>query len=460
MHDELSNDPIAGFSRRRFLQGTSGALLAAGAMSPVLAGSRNASTTGSRQGGAASGAAMNEASGGGHFGTEGQRLPKEATSVPDSLGGRPMPEVEYRYPAPPEKRLGWAIVGLGDFALNEILPAFGACEHSKITALVSGDRDKAREVGSRFGIGEEGLYDYESFDEIADNDDVDIVYIIVPNAFHADLTVRAARAGKHVLCEKPMAPTVAECERMISACRDNDRKLMIAYREQFEPHNLAAIRMIQEGRIGDLRQINAHHGRELDPSSPEDQWRMRRDLAGGGSLYDIGIYSLNAARYLSGEEPVEVWGNVSNKPDDPRFAEVEDTMCFWLRFPSGVFAECSSSYSVSSSKRGTVNGSKGTLSLDPLSEYRRHKLTVSDGKEMCEQIIEEDNQFAAEMDHMSLCVRDDGTPKTPGEEGLQDIRIITAIYEAAWTGKSVTIDSDYSRSPEDFLRGREDITPK
>jgi glucose-fructose oxidoreductase len=199
-----------------------------------------------------------------------------------------MPEMEKEMPEAPEKRLGYAIVGLGQFALNQIIPSFAESKSSKLVALVSGKREKALQVADRYGVDQKNIYDYQNFDRIADNDEIDIVYIILPNALHAEYTVRAFKAGKHVLCEKPMAVTAEECETMIRAGREADRKLMIAYRAQYEPYNLEAIRMSREGELGKIRLVTSDHGRILDPKVPADQWRMVKALAGGGSLYDIG----------------------------------------------------------------------------------------------------------------------------------------------------------------------------
>jgi predicted dehydrogenase len=227
---------------------------------------------------------------------------------------------------------------------------------------------------------------------------------------------------------------------MIAACNKAGKKLMVAYRAQFEPFNLAAIERIRKGELGKLRQITADHGRAVKPAENKaDVWRVQKKLAGGGSLMDIGIYSLNAARYLTGEEPVEVTALESTDRSDPRFAEVEDNIHFTLRFPSGVLATCTSSYSIAEVKRYRVFGDQAWLDLDPATDYYQHTLTVGDKDGEQEPKIKEGNQFAAELDHMAECVLKDQTPRTPGEEGLRDIRIITAIYEAARTGKTVKL---------------------
>jgi predicted dehydrogenase len=279
---------------------------------------------------------------------------------------------------PPERKLGWAVVGLGKFATEQIMPSFAECKRSKLVALVSGDRAKAERYAQQYGIKTNNIYNYENYDNLADNPDVDVIYIILPNNMHAEYTIRGAKAGKHIMCEKPLATTVADCEAMIDACRQANRKLMTAYRAQYEPYNLAAIEAArgQGKELGQLKAIVADHGRILDPSDPADRWRMSKEMAGGGSLPDIGIYSLNAARYITGEEPIEVSAMMYSTPNDPRFREVEETVNFLLRFPSGVMANCTSSYGYSEVKRFQVFGSEATLELNPATDYYQHRLFI------------------------------------------------------------------------------------
>jgi predicted dehydrogenase len=339
-----------------------------------------------------------------------------------------------------QQKLGFAIVGLGKFAQQQMMPAFKECKYARITALVSGSPDKARKLAREYGVEEKNVYSYDNFDSIKDNPAVDVVYIVLPPGLHAEYTIRAAKAGKHVLCEKPMANSVADCQKMIEACEKAGKKLMIAYRAQFEPFNLDAIARIKKGELGKLRQITADHGRSVKPTEePAEAWRVQKKLAGGGSLMDIGIYSLNATRYLTGEEPVEVTAQEFSDKSDPRFKEVEDTIHFTLRFPSGVLASCTSSYSIQEVKRFRAFGDKAWLDLDPATDYYEHHMTIGDKDGKRQPKIKEGNQFAAELDHMAECVLQNKTPKTPGEEGLKDIRLVMAIYEAARTGKRVKV---------------------
>ena len=244
-------------------------------------------------------------------------------------------------PDPPGKKMGYAIVGLGMLSINEILPAFAKCEKSKPVAFVSGHPDKANKLALRYGINPKNIYSYENYGTIKDNPEVDIIYIVLPNFMHAEYTIRGFQAGKHVLTEKPMAATPADCQQMIDAGRKAGKKLMVAYRCRYEPYNQEAIRIAHSGDLGPILVIEADAG--WNATNP-DQWRLKKDLAGGGSLMDIGIYALNGSRYLSGEEPTEVNAMIYNVPGDPRFKEVEETVNFQLRFPSGTIANCTSSY--------------------------------------------------------------------------------------------------------------------
>jgi predicted dehydrogenase len=250
------------------------------------------------------------------------------------------------------------------------------------------------------------------------------------------LAIAALQAGKHVLSEKPMANTPAECQAMIDAARRADRKLMVAYRCRYEPFNKEMIRMAREQELGPVKVIVADHGFNIgDPT----QWRLKKDLAGGGSLMDIGIYSLQASRYVTGEEPVEVNAMMYSTPGDVRFKEVEETINFQLRFPSGALANCTSSYGYSGQNHYRVVATKGWFELEPATGYSGLRMRVRRGGATEERDLPARDHFALEMDHMSECVLENKDPLTPGEEGLRDIRIMMAIYEAARLGKTVKV---------------------
>lgn len=335
------------------------------------------------------------------------------------------------------RKVGWAIVGLGSYATRQIMPAFANTQHSRITALVSGHPDKARTFAAQYNVPERSIYTYETYDRLRDNPDVDVVYVVLPNAMHAEYTIRAAQAGKHVVSEKPMAVSVAECEAMIAACKKAGRKLMIGYRCHFEPYNRECIRMCRSGELGRVRTIAADHGFSIRPN----QWRLDRALSGGGSLMDIGIYSINATRYLSGEEPVEVSAVESTDRSDPRFKTVEDALTIGLRFPSGVVAECLSTYS-SAHNRYRAVGERGWLDMEPATGYDGETLRVNlDGHGPQPRTVagRPSEQFANQLDHMSQCVLTGSEPLTPGEEGLADMRVIEAIYRSAREGRAVRL---------------------
>jgi predicted dehydrogenase len=339
-------------------------------------------------------------------------------------------------PDPPGKKMGYAIVGLGMLSINEILPAFAKCEKSKPVAFVSGHPDKANKLALRYGINPKNIYNYENYGTIKDNPEVDIIYIVLPNFMHAEYTIRGFQAGKHVLTEKPMAATPADCQQMIDAGRKAGKKLMVAYRCRYEPYNQEAIRIAHSGDLGPILVIEADAG--WNATNP-DQWRLKKDLAGGGSLMDIGIYALNGSRYLSGEEPTEVNAMIYNVPGDPRFKEVEETVNFQLRFPSGTIANCTSSYGYYPTSHFRVIGTKGWLEMDPATWYRDQRLKVGGTNGIVEQELPSRDHFALEMDHMSQCVMENKEPLTPGEEGLRDIKLMMAIYESAQTGKTVKV---------------------
>jgi predicted dehydrogenase len=343
-----------------------------------------------------------------------------------------------RLPGPPEKKLGFAIVGLGSLSINQILPGFAHCKHARVTALVSGDANKAKTLATAYGVPESGLYSYETYDRLKDNPDVDIVYVVLPNSMHPEYTVRAHQAGKHVLCEKPMANTPKDCETMIAAAKAAGKKLMIGYRLRYEPYNMAMIDMVRKQEFGKAKVILCDAGFSIgDPK----QWRLNRTLAGGGSLMDIGIYALNAARYLSGEEPAAINAFSYTTPGDPRFSEgVEETINFQLRFPSGLLANCVSSYGVGLN-RFRVHAERASFELEPALSYNDLRMRVIRGGTVEQRTLPDRNQFALEMDHMAESVKGNTEPRTPGEEGLKDLRAMMAIYEAAKTGKTVTLNA-------------------
>ena len=339
-----------------------------------------------------------------------------------------------------DQRVGFAIVGLGHLALNQILPAFGTSKLARPVALVSGNRDKAVSVAREYNIREDSIYSYNDFGRIASNPQIKAVYIVLPNSMHAEFTIRAAKAGKHVLCEKPMATSADDCRNMIAACKQAKRQLMIAYRSQYEPMDRFIAKMVANKELGTLRQfVSSNVQNQGDPQ----QWRLKKAMAGGGALVDVGIYCLNAARFLSGEEPTEVMATTVQPVDDPRFTEVEESCHFLLRFPSGLVANCVGGYGSHAAKYFRMQGSDAWAELNPAFGYSglrtMHGRLIGEQDTTCTPQFAPKDQFALELDHFSQCVTNDVVPHTPGEEGLQDQIIVEAIYRSAREGRMVTI---------------------
>ena len=336
----------------------------------------------------------------------------------------------------PNRKLGYAIDGLGNYATRQIMPRLMDCEFEKLAALVSGTPEKLVRFGAEYGIPATHRYSYANYDRIRDNPDIDLVYVVLPNSMHAEYSIRASQAGKHVLCEKPMAVSAAECEAMVAAAKKAGKKLMIGYRSHFEPYNRHGIELVKTGFVGRPRLITSEHGFNAQPN----QWRLDRPLSGGGSMMDIGIYSLNAARYLAGEEPVEVSAMESTDKSDPRFRNVEDRIDWQMRFPSGALANCVSSYS-SNHNAWRVTGTDGWVGMEPATPYDGHQMwTRKKGK--TEQVTlpaPAKNQFVAQLDHLAECAMTGREPIVAGEEGFKDMRLIEAIYRSAREGKSVRL---------------------
>lgn len=338
-------------------------------------------------------------------------------------------------PAVPNKTFGYAVVGLGGLSLSDILPAFAHTKRARLTGLVSGSPDKAKALAAQYGVPDKGMYSYDTYDRIADNPDIDAVYIVLPNFMHAEYTIRAHKAGKHVLVEKPMANTVKECDEMIAAAKAANRHLAVAYRLRFEPYTQAMIKMVRDKEFGKAKVILCEAG--FNTRNP-DQWRLKKKEGGGGSMMDIGIYSVNAARYLSGEEPTEVFGMEYSTPGDPRFKEVEETINFQMRFPSGVLANCVSSYGTNLN-RFRVHAENGSFEMEPAYSRRALGMRVFRGSTVEHRHLREPDHFAALMDHLAECAATNTRPITDGEDGRNDMRVIEAIYESVRLNRPVKL---------------------
>ncbi len=344
-----------------------------------------------------------------------------------------LPELYANQPAlPDDEKLGVALVGLGSLSTNQIAPALQKTKRCKLTAIVSGTPAKQEKWAKQYDLTPEHIYDYETFDKIAEDESVDIVYVVLPNGMHCEYTVRAAKAGKHVFCEKPMAISSVECRQMIDACRKAERLLGIGYRCQFEPHHLKCMELAKSKEFGEIKEIIAGFGFKIgDPK----QWRLNKKLAGGGPLMDVGIYALQACRYLTGLEP-DLITATETKTDPVKFAEVEETLA-WTMKMGDVTCSCNTTYAFNGVNNFHAYCDNGNFGLEPAYGYGGIKGKSSKGPIEFEQV----DHFAAELDHFAECITEGTELKVPGEEGLQDLLILEAIFKAAESGLAVKPES-------------------
>jgi predicted dehydrogenase len=326
-----------------------------------------------------------------------------------------------------------AIMGLGSYG-TRVGEAMQSCKMAQLTGVISGTPSKIKSWQGKYKIPEKNCYNYENFDSIKDNPDIDAVYVITPNALHHDHVIRAAKAGKHVICEKPMAVNAAKGLEMVEACKKAKVKLLVGYRMHFEPKTLEIIRMRKDGEFGKILFFQGLSGFQIgDPT----QWRLNRELAGGGSMMDIGIYSVNGSRYMTGEEPVWVTAQ-ETKTDPVKFKEgVDETIQFQLGFPGGAVASCLSTYSMNNLDRFFVNGEKGFAELQPSTGYGPIKGRTHKGELDYPHVTHQ----TVQMDEMAGIILQGKQPIVPvdGEEALKDLKIMDAIYLAAKTGKKIDI---------------------
>jgi glucose-fructose oxidoreductase len=338
----------------------------------------------------------------------------------------------------PGKRIRYAVVGLGHIAQVAVLPGFAhARRNSELVAIVSGDRTKRRELAKRYRL--DHAFTYDEFDECLTK--VDAVYIALPNSMHADYTIRAARAGVHVLCEKPMAVTARECQQMISACRRARVKLMVAYRLHFESLNIAAMDLAHSGQLGTLKFFAS----SFSMTVRRGDIRTKREY-GGGTLYDIGVYCINAARNLFRAEPTMV-SAISVNSGLATLGEIDETTAATLQFGNEQVATFVTSFNASDVAAYRIVGTKGQLHADPAYEYAEgleYTLTI-DGKTTGKKTGKHD-QFGPELLYFSDCILNDREPEPSGEEGLQDVRIVEALYESARRGRPMRIPRFAKRS--------------
>ena len=330
-------------------------------------------------------------------------------------------------------RVRYAVVGLGHLAQVAVLPAFKQSRSSELAALVSSEPKKLMKLAKQYKVSK--TYSYDQYEECLQSG-IDAVYIVLPNHLHREFTVRALKAGVHVLCEKPMAPTTRDCQAMIDAARKHNRKLMIAYRLHFERANLEAVDMARRGKLGELRFFSSDFAQQV----VEDNVRVAEPVSrGGGPIYDMGVYCINAARYLFGAEPTEVFA-VSATIRESRFRNTEEMTAVTMRFPGERLATFTASFGAADIGRYTLIGTKGTLTADPGYEYAEGiNLETKVAGRSKKQSFAKRDQFAAELVYFSDCILKNKEPEPSGEEGLADVRIIEAIYKSARSGRVVKL---------------------
>lgn len=330
------------------------------------------------------------------------------------------------------RKVRYAVVGLGHIAQVAVLPAFANAANSELVAIVSGETEKRDKLGKKYNVKQ--VYSYDHYDRALSR--VDAVYLAVPNELHREYAVRAARAGVHVLCEKPMAVTADDCQVMLDAAEEHNVKLMVAYRLHLEAGNLEAIRLVESGKLGDVRFFTSDFAQQV----VEDNVRVKESsIDGGGPVYDMGIYCINAARYLFRAEPHEVFAITASK-DEKRFQRAEEMASVVLRFPDDRLATFTCSFGASDISRYCLVGTKGSLTVDPAYEYAmeiKHEITI--GNKTRTRKFPKRDQFAAELVYFSNCILEDKEPEPSGLEGLADVRIVQAIYESAHTGRLVVL---------------------
>jgi len=348
-------------------------------------------------------------------------------------------QIPFLYSCAPNKtnkKLGVALVGLGIYSTTQLAPALLETKFCYLSAIVTGTKEKEQQWIKKYGIKKENIYNYENFDGIINNDDIDIVYVVLPNSMHAEFTIRAAKAGKHVICEKPMATSVSDCKKMIKTCKEANRKLSIGYRLHFDPFNDQMMRLGQNKIYGNKMTVIAEFSFNV---SDANQWRANKELAGGGALMDLGIYCLQAGIYTFGELPTSLWAKDTTKPNSI-FSEVEGSIEWEMTFPSGK-AYCKTSYESPYKSYLTANTEKGILELSPSFNYDGLKGTSPDGEMKLKNV----NQQALQMDAFAQNILQDTASIVPGEMGLRDNYIIEKIYESASKNGAVVTLEDIPR---------------
>lgn len=315
-----------------------------------------------------------------------------------------------------------------------MLPAFRQAKKSRLVALVSSDPKKSQRLARKFGAS--ACYTYDRFEECLRHPEVEAVYVATNNSTHLEFTRRAAAAGRHVLCEKPLANTTQECREMVEACRRANVKLMTAYRKYFEASSVALKKLIDSKKLGRLKLIHTAFSFNLPP---QQVWHLKRELAGGGSLWDVGVYCVNTVRWLTGLEPEEVAG-YSWSADPERFREVDESIAFQMKFPGGLFVQASSSFAAAKASFIQIHGEKGWAAVDPFYAYNdERRLFGQIGGRWFGKIYGPTEEFHFELDHLAACIRAGRQPEPDGVAGMRDVAVMEAIYEAAQAGRPVAV---------------------
>lgn len=331
----------------------------------------------------------------------------------------------------PKRKLGVALVGLGYYSTDLLAPGLQNTSHCELKGIVTGSPEKIGTWQEKYEIADKNVYNYENYESIANNPDIDVIYVVLPPSMHKEYTVRGANTGKHMWCEKPMAPSVADCQAMIDACSKNNVKLSIGYRCQHDPNIQAYMEATRSGKFGKVKLVSSSAG-YFDGRT--DHWKQKKAM-GGGVMGDMGVYSLQGARLATGEEPIKVMAKShTTRPDI--YHEVEETMIYQLEFPSGALASCQASFGISMNHL-QIQYEKGWLRMEPQSGYKGNKGEMSDGTKIGMDIgLQQPHQ----MDNDALSIINNKPMLVPGEEGLRDIRVVEAIYRsAAMGGKEVVI---------------------
>ncbi|WP_266205645.1 Gfo/Idh/MocA family protein [Pontibacter kalidii] len=331
-----------------------------------------------------------------------------------------------------QQKLGIALVGLGRYATHQLAPALQETEHCYLAGIVTGTPAKAAEWKRKYNLPDKNIYSYDTYDQIADNPDIDIIYIVLPNGMHAEYTIRGAKARKHLISEKPMATSAEDCRRMLQACQENNVRLSIGYRLHFEPHNQRVMELGQQQIYGPVQEIEAADSFVF--SGDPNAWRLDKELAGGGPLMDLGIYCVQGAIYTMGENPVAVTAKYGNVTRPEYFDEVEQSINWQLEFPGGARANCRTSYNQNEGLL-SAKAEKGWWRLEPAYSYSGIKGETSEGSMELPQV----NQQARQMDDFARCILENKETRVPGEMGLRDVQILEAIYQAAETGERVEL---------------------